>query len=258
MKKILHLALIFTFNIVFFSACADLDRDNILDPKNSSSSQQSVVVGELFVTTAVNSPANYNNFALAALDSLKKDFGQRFVPLVYHRNSASFSDPDVVPLVEPYYEAYTINYREEPGRFKGVPDLFINGPAERVQGASSVHTVIARSQPIINRQLLEKGAFVLETEITQKGQSIGGTIRIAPLGNKTSPPLLLQLLLTRNDGLTQKVLSIATPIEIGVIEQGQYLENDFSLNAISQAQNIYFLLRNEKNLAFVYAMGVGL
>ncbi len=261
MKKILFLGLLFIFSAgLFFTACADLDRDNILDPKNASSKRDGRVVAELFTTTGPDVPAvynQYNAYALNAIDSLQKDYGPRFITLVYHRNSSRYKDAQAVPLVEPYYEEYTIHYDSgSPGRFKGVPDLFINGPALRVQGASSVHSVIVRAQALINKVLPQSGLFTIESDIEKNGDNITGTLRIAPLGNKESPDLRVRVLLTRDDGLFQRVLVLGNPVDIGIIKKGAFKEQKIMLDTRGLAvQNIYFLMRDAQTRAVLYARG---
>ena len=67
MKIKLVFLLLSIFNILIISYCAEIDRDNLLDPKNSASSRQSVVVLEGFVTVSEdeNQP-QYNQYALEA------------------------------------------------------------------------------------------------------------------------------------------------------------------------------------------------
>jgi len=258
MKKKLSWGLAFIFSYgLLLSACADIDRNNILDPKNASSGRDGLAVAELFTTTGPGVPGAFNAYALSALDSLRKDFGSRFIAFVYHRNSAQYTDPDAVSLVEPYYEDYTTNYRAD--RFKGVPDLFINGPALRVQGASSAHSVIARAQSMVGDVLLSKGLFTIETEIAVDGQIISGQARIAPLGNKKSGELRLRILLTRDDGPLQKVLILALPINMKEIDKGGFIQQDFSIDTRGTAvQSIYFLLRDRNTQGLLYVRGVKL
>ena len=59
MKSKLVFKYIFSILIIFSTACSEIDRDNILDPKNTSSKRESVVLIEAFINTSSGVPLSY-------------------------------------------------------------------------------------------------------------------------------------------------------------------------------------------------------
>ena len=127
--------------ILLIMECKDIPRDNILDPQNPNSYRSSTVLIEAFVNTA--NPLNYNQWALLALDSIKKNYEERVLIAEYHRDAVGYPDPHSINsgILEPLYEKYVANSKSN---VKGIPDIFINGITSRVQGASSVKSVFTR------------------------------------------------------------------------------------------------------------------
>jgi hypothetical protein len=179
--------------ILLLSSCKDIPRDNPLDPQNPNSYQQNVILLEAFVNT--NNPYNYNLWALQALDSIAETYGSHVVIAEYHRNTSQFTDPLADPLFELLYEKYV---EHSAPVMKGVPDVFINGIGDRVQGASSVSSVISRLNTIISDLVILENQFTLQPgEVKINSSEIIASCMIARLGSQSSDNLLLKMILVQ-------------------------------------------------------------
>ncbi len=229
---------------LFFPGCSDLERDNPLDPANPSSFRESVAVAEAFVNTNPAAGVPYNGEALRALDSLKTIFGDRLLVIQYHRNTRDFTDSLAVePLAESRYSAYTTEYDDR--RFKGVPDIFINGPRERIQGASSAAGVSDRALPLINAVLSEECYFTMEADIRAEKGGFSGRVRVARLGNQSAENLSLLFVVTSDQGTAGRysVSGMAPPVAVDRLSAGSYRGFDFEVSARNgRADRLFILL----------------
>ena len=253
MKIKLVFLLLSIFNILIISYCAEIDRDNLLDPKNSASSRQSVVVLEGFVTVSEdeNQP-QYNQYALEALNQLKDNYGNRIVLLIYHRNSTAYIDPRSLDNVNPLYQ----NYLNIAGGRSGVPDVFINGPLSRVQGASNSVNVYERTNLIIDEKIKELSYFTVEADIRDKINHFEISCRVAALGNKSAGDLLLRIYLLANyeesaPYFYHAVNNIIDPIPINRIDAGEFIEETILIEKNQQSERIILIL-SDKNLQEIY------
>jgi hypothetical protein len=179
--------------ILLLISCKDIPRDNLLDPQNPNSYQQNVILLEAFVNT--NNPYSYNLWALQALDSIAEIYGSQVVIIEYHRNTSQYTDPLSDPLFELLYEKYV---QHSFSVMKGVPDVFINGIADRVQGASSVGSVINRLNTIISDLVVLANQFTLQPgEVKVNNSEITASCKIARLGSQNSENLLLKMILVQ-------------------------------------------------------------
>ncbi len=251
MKSKLVFKYIFSFLVIISVACTEIDRDNILDPKNSSSKRESVLLLEAFINTSPNVPSSYtyNYDALEAIDSLADIYGDRLIWLEYHWNTSApdkYPDQWTLPLGEILYTKYTTGF--DHGRTKGVPDLFVNGAKNRVQGASSVSNVITRVQKFTSELILQTSQFTIEAEFDVISNRIEGKYRIARLGNRRSDDMIMRIIITENNGSKGKrtVTQIEHPKPIDNIDAGEFVENDFSLQIDPQkSEKIMFILMDE-------------
>ncbi len=78
--------------IVLFS-CDDIDRDNILDPKNPASERPQIITVEAFVNTNPSAPHSLNDTMLLSLDQIEDEYANRIIVLDYHRNATNYIDP---------------------------------------------------------------------------------------------------------------------------------------------------------------------
>ncbi|KAA3617263.1 MAG: hypothetical protein D8M58_03245 [Calditrichaeota bacterium] len=250
---------IFSILIIFSFACSQIERDNILDPKNNSSSRESVLLLEAFINTSDNVPQNYtfNYDALEAIDSLSDIYGDRLIWLEYHWNTSNsnYYDPFTLAMGEDQYTKYTTGF--DLSRSKGVPDIFINGAENRVQGASNVSNVIKRTQVFASDLIVQPSQFTIETEFDALSDKIEGTYLIAGLGNKQTDEMLMRIVLTDNNGLKGKrtVRAMSIPDPVDKIDAGEFVEKDFTLEFDGfNPDNIIFILMDENGNEVLHAI----
>jgi len=249
--------LIFSFILLVFLSCSEIERDNILDPKNPDSKRDKVILLEAFLNT--NNPLDYNQYALDAIEALAldNDINKRLIFLEYHRDTQQYSDPLIVDPVnmEDLYERY-IDY--DPDRFKGVPDLFLNGAADRVQGASSASNVVSRVKKLATQQLLKYGEYTIEVDFNLNGSTIDGTYRVARLANQSSEEMQLRMIITYNSGATgkQTVSRLPIPLALDKIDSGDYLEDSFEINNVpaGKAEKLILVLTDESGINVLHAI----
>ncbi len=180
--------------MLLLSGCRDIPRDNILDPKNPDSYRESLLLVEAFVNTAKPDDP-YNLWALAALDSLHKIYGSRIQIAEYHRDVPGYPDQYSQLTFETLYDKY-VSSASTPQ--KGVPDIFINGSARRVQGASAVTSVASRLNALISDLLVQNSYFTLQAgDVSYDGSQLTAECKVARLGNSDAPPVLLKMLIVR-------------------------------------------------------------
>lgn len=177
--------------LAFLTGCTDLPRDNVLDPQNPNSYQESTILLEAFVNTA--NPYDYNRWALQALDSIRQMYRSDIIIAEYHRDTQQYADPPYSnPIFELLYDKYVSH--SDPA-IKGVPDIFINGISHRVQGASGVSSVISRLNAILSELVIVNSHFTLEpADIHVSDSEITSSCKIARLGNQSAEDLLLRLI----------------------------------------------------------------
>ena len=201
-------------------SCKDIPRDNLLDPQNPDSYQESTILLEAFVNT--NNPYNYNQWALQALDSIAENYGSRVVIAEYHRNTSQYTDPLADPLFELLYDKYVQNSASP---VKGVPDVFINGTGNRVQGASSVSSVLSRLNAALVDQVILENQYTLQPgEVKINGSEVNASCTIARLGNRSSENLLLKMILLQrinNQELKRVVGDLKRSTVISRLEAGE-------------------------------------
>ena len=239
------------FILIFFQ-CNDLPRDNVLDPGNPNSYQSSVILVEAFVNT--NNPFPYNEWALQALDSLEVIYGSKIVIVEYHRDTQEFSDPYSQPLiVEPLYEKYVQN---SVIKTKGVPDIFINGYKNRIQGASSVESVLSRVNTVLSSETGLNNYFTLEpTDIVLGDNQLRISCKIARLGNQSASNLLLRAILVKrinSQALKRVAIHIVKTEQISKMEAGDIRTIDFEPIVISQVPDFIILSVTSANELVVY------
>ncbi len=252
---------IFSALLIFSLACSEIERDNILDPKNNSSTRESVVVLEAFINTSDSVPSNfsYNFDALEAIDSLKEIYGKRLIVCEFHWDTSNpkYTDPLSMPLNkgEEAYLKYTSGY--DANRSFGVPDLFVNGAANRVQGASGASNVIKRVQTFARDIIIVDSPYTIETDFTIDGNMIEGKYRVARLGDKKSDKMLMRILITEDNAQKGKntVSQVSLPEAIDNIGAGNFIENDFSIMYEPQkSKKIIFILMDEDGFEVLSAI----
>ena len=232
--------------------CSDLPRDNVLDPGNPNSYQSSVILLEAFVNT--NNPYPYNQWALQALDSIQAIYGSNIVIVEYHRDTQEFNDPYSKPLIfEPLYEKYIENSLF---KVKGVPDIFINGATHRVQGASSIISVMERVNTVLSQSVGLNNYFTLESEDIQfNGNQLIISCKIARMGNQSAGNLTLRAIVARqvnSQDLKRVALDIVKSEQISLIEPGEIRTIQFEPVEITQTPDFIVFSLTSRDELIVY------
>jgi hypothetical protein len=250
------------FNIIIvaslLSSCKDIPRDNLLDPQNPNSYQQPTVLLEAFVNT--NNPYSYNLWALQALDSIAEIYDGRVVIAEYHRNTSQYTDPLADPLFELLYDKYVQNSASS---VKGVPDIFINGTGNRVQGASSVSSVINRLNAVLADLVILENHYTLQPgEAKINASEISASCKIARLGNRSSENLLLKMILLQrinNQEFKRVVRDLKKSTVISRLEAGEIKTINFDpVSFTEKPDEIIFSLTSSDELIVYQSIQVAL
>lgn len=177
------------------AGCGDIARDNPLDPKNTDSQTAQKVLIEAFVNTG--NTLDYNQIMLTALNTLQQRHPQRLALAVYHRNTADHMDSLHINEAELQYQRYL---NAVGSSLKGVPDVFINGDRQRVQGASSVPSALFRLEEALAAEFSQTSSYMIEVAVTQSQQRLSPEVTVARLGNSTGRDLRIKALLTVDCG----------------------------------------------------------
>jgi hypothetical protein len=181
---------ILLITVVLLTACGNIPRDNPLDPKNPNSFHSKRVLIEAFVNT--QNPFRYNEYMITAIDSLYILYPNQLIIAEYHRNTDQYKDPYHLHENEWLYQ----NYLNDTNSLKGVPDVFINGAENRVQGASSVESALFRLQEVILPQLTQNSYFLLEFNYHILDEKMTPHITLTRLGDKNIENILVKAVLT--------------------------------------------------------------
>ncbi len=179
---------------ILFWSCDSIPRDNVLDPKNPDSIAPQKVMIEAFVNTG--NPEYVNETALQALDSLAERYDGRVVIAEYHRNTRDFTDPYNLEKNELLYQQYVRAF----DGVKGVPDIFINGTRQRVQGASTVAFSLLRLETALADEVTANTYFSLGITTEMEDSHIIPVVRIARLGRHEAEEVMLKAVIVRNLG----------------------------------------------------------
>ncbi len=174
--------------ILLLIACS-ISRDNVLDPKNEESYRAQKILIEAFVNT--ENDFEYNQYMLAALDSLTLIYSDRLAVAEYHRNTLNDSSLYHQNVSEILYSQYV----DATGGFKGVPHIFINGIAENVQGASSVKSALLRLQEVLDPHFADNSEYTLELSYSISGNRLTPDVKLARLGNLSASNLIVKTIL---------------------------------------------------------------
>jgi len=237
-------------------SCKDIPRDNLLDPQNPESYQESIILLEAFVNT--NNPYSYNQWALQAIDSIADIYGSRVVIAEYHRKTSLYNDSLFNQLFELLYDKYVQN---SVSPVKGVPDVFINGTGNRVQGASSVSSVMSRLNAVLADQVILENHYTLQPgEVKINGSEMSASCTIARLGNRSSENLLLKMILLQrinNQELKRVVRDLKKSTVISRLEAGEIKTIIFDSVSFSEnPDEIIFCLTSSDELTVYQSIQV--
>ena len=204
---------LFCLTGLFWLACGDVPRDNILDPQNPDSITAQKVMIEAFVNTS--NPFSVNEYALQALDSLSTFYKSRIIIAEYHRNTAEYSDAYHTEKNELLYQHYVSQF----DNFKGVPDIFINGTRQRIQGASSASYSIFRLEEALQEEMLKNAYFLLQPAYSREGNTISPLIRIARLGRQPVRQIIIKALIVSHISAPFLERVVRSAVESQIISQ---------------------------------------
>lgn len=180
--------------------CSDLDRDNLLDPKNPASRTAQKIMIEAFVNINSNpnvpEPPPVNQVMIEALDSLESMYADQIVIAEYHRTAGlqkEYTDACHREENDILYQLYLNALHSDQ---EGTPDVFFNGTEHRLRGASDKVSAFSRLQEILLFQLSLNSSLSMEIDWTESGNKITPAITIARLGGTSIEDVLIKCVLT--------------------------------------------------------------
>jgi hypothetical protein len=236
--------------IAVFWGCEDIDRDNILDPKNPASERPQIITVEAFVNTTDSIFNDYNRHLLLALNDFKADYNEKITIAEHHRKiNNQYDDGYVLINSEILYDNYFQGFANG---IKGVPDVFINGIEARVQGASSPASVLFRLQQAIDSLVSKNSFFTIEPDIIKDGNEYNISATIARLGSTDAEDILLKAIITTefDNNLHQRVVTeILKSQVISKFANGEIKEVNLGDVSISQYESkVIFMITSEDEL----------
>jgi len=236
--------LMFLLLLFIFLGCDDLERDNLLDPKNARGYTDQQILVELFVNDSTG--FDYCEQALIALEQISEsaEFKNRICVIEYHLDltSVGFSDPLGLAVCNDRYHQYVPNRND-----RGVPDAFFNGLTNRVQGASSMQQIKNHYLEVLNNLTGKKSYFKIEASKNIVGASIEIEAKIARLGNSGKDDVTVQVVLFDDRGLQGQrnvVRNIFPAQSIQRINAGEVRTMQFSGNVgeLDNPASVYTLI----------------
>ncbi len=178
--------------LLLLCACEALERNNLLDPRNPRSERQRVTLVEAFV----NDATPFSPFALTALDSLSSAFSADQILIVeHHLPSANYADAHALP-------ESADRYRDLAAADRGVPDVFFNGSALRLQGASDARNASTRYRGALQTAHSEIAYLTIEARKNILATTIEIDATFAPLGNNGLSAFAVQAMVWEDLGPT--------------------------------------------------------
>ncbi|MBC7186751.1 MAG: hypothetical protein H5U38_06920 [Calditrichaeota bacterium] len=207
--------------------CGDLPRDNPLDPKNPRSQRERVILAEAFVSD--DPAAAYCGYALDALAQLEAEVGSAHLLIAeYHLpNPGKWVDPHAVPEAR-------LRYEELAQTGLGIPDVFFDGPAGRVQGAYSAATAYDRYRRLYDAHRTSAGLFTIEGEVARTNAEVKVQVSLARLGSQPARALLLRAVLVRDLGMDRHhhvVKAVFSGQRVEDLQAGEVVQSTFLLPA---------------------------
>lgn len=218
--------------------CADLERDNIFDPKNPQSYVDQKILVELFVNDSTG--FEYCDKALEAIEQISQEtaYQNQILILEYHLTKEGWNDPFASEENLLYYHDYVPDQEE-----RGIPDAFFNGLMRRVQGASA-QKVGDRYREAIDELSGKKAYFRVEAVKDIANEMLNLNIKLARLGGYSKTDIRLNVVLYEDMGFSrhrfvvrkildsQRIHSI-NPGEVRSFSYLEQLENITDLNAVN-------------------------
>ena len=240
--------------LILVFSCADLDRDNLLDPQNPNSYTDRAVLVELFINDSTG--YEYCEHAIETIEEIglrEENDGKLFV-LEYHLTNAGWNDKFASSENNQRYHEYIPASSQ-----RGIPDAFFNGLGLRVQGASEVN-IYHRYSAAVEQLIGDKGYFLFEAEKEIVDNFLNLDVTIARLGNSEKKNLTVNAVVFEDLGrqgqryVVRKVLPRQT---ISSFDSGQVKNYRFSaslsnVESIDQTYVLVFLQDQNKTTRDIY------
>ena len=233
-------------SLLFFCSCAELERDNVLDPKNPNSERPRVVLIEAFVNDypAVQYCAN----ALDGLMNLEAEFGNsQLIILEYHYNEVTWQDEYAI-------QEANVRYNELAPSSYGFPDVFFNGADSRIQGAYSAESAYQRYRDEFGDELNTAGLYTIEAQVSTSSNQTTVNVSVARLGNTSVSNISIHAVVVHDMGDDRHrhvVKSVLLSQMINRLEAGEIEDVTFTFpTSLSSANNASLVL-------FVYDENAG-
>ncbi|APF18746.1 hypothetical protein Calab_3119 [Caldithrix abyssi DSM 13497] len=241
---------------LFGLSCTDLERDNLLDPKNPDSYSQTVPLVEAFVNLAHPSP--YNRWAVQSLNALTADFPLKMIVVHYHRDllldSALYDDPFNDDQQQTYFLQLQDKYVQAASDLPRVlPDVYLNGAQARFSGAYDENSLKMRMERAVSELIAQKNDYILEPIIERSAGVVQVRCLIARLGKRQAENLRLRILFLKKNAFENlelnSVVKMSWPgILIDKIKAGEYVEILGGQIAEQRADGVAFALVTEDEL----------
>jgi hypothetical protein len=202
MKSFVYIAAV----LFYVYGCADLERCNPVDPKNPDSSREKIVLIESFVNQSGGSVIAE---ALAGLDQLMREYNSHnFIYLEHHVAKTPSTDPLALETSLARYLTFVPQATQQ-----GLPDVFFNGSAARVQGASTASLAYQRYREQLEGQLSEKSFFTIEATARMLQDQVVLSSRIARLGRHDASDVIVYDILAETLQAKHPVVRAIVPVK---------------------------------------------
>jgi hypothetical protein len=198
-----------------------------LDPKNPRSQRERVILAEAFVSD--DPVAAYCGHALDALAQLEAEVGSAHLLIAeYHLpNPGKWVDQYALPEAR-------LRYEELAQTALGIPDVFFDGAAGRVQGAHSAATAYDRYRRLYDAHRTAQGLFTIEGEVVRTSAELKVQVSLARLGAQPAPALLVRAVLVSDLGVDRHrhvVRAVLSGQRVEGLQAGEVVESTFLLPA---------------------------
>jgi len=245
---------------LLISACEDIPRDNVLDPKNPESFSKPVVLIEAFVNNTHPAAKEYSFWAIQGLVDLKETYADQIAIAEYHRDlklvdstyNDPYSDDSADQIFTNLHQKYVGENAEIP---RSIPDVFINGYINRISGAADANSVYILASGIVENLLSNKNYYRIEPIIENKGSgNIKIDARVAKLGNKSAEGLKVRVVFIKDyaeQNVNRVVMETTLAAQVPTIGKGGYEEielGNFSFEDLPTSIIIVLLSSDERTV----------
>jgi hypothetical protein len=178
--------------IFLFQSCDELERSNPLDPKNPESESDRFVLIENFTNSSTGWPTELGSVNLAKLGP--SALNSHFVILEHHIEKTNGTDPDALEESYNRYLELVPSISEQ-----GLPDVFFDGLADRVQGASNDNSAFTRYKAALDKRYLDKAYFLLEPTMSTIANILTINVKIARLGSDDISDTIVKMILAEQN-----------------------------------------------------------